>query len=86
MARVQFRISYSLSLHVLHVILLFSQCNKAGGLLGHRNDLMSGPVDNVFTSLNTQSIPQRVKEIQAVQLMFEALLGKLYSSPFIRLV
>ena len=71
--------------HLLHLLLTLSlslslslslfQCKKAGGLLGHRKDCITIPVDNVLSKLNKQSIPQRVKEIQALQLICEALLG-----------
>ena len=59
----------------LSLSLSLFQCKKAGGLLGHRKDCITIPVDNVLSKLNKQSIPQRVKEIQALQLICEALLG-----------
>jgi hypothetical protein len=51
-------------------------CQKPGGLLGHSSDsTLPLAVNDVFNTLSKQSIPIRMKELQAIHLLCEALMN-----------
>ncbi len=61
---------------IIKLPVFLSQCKKTGGLLGHRKDKLTVCVDQVLSQLSFDSVPKRVREMQALQLFSESLTSR----------